>query len=685
MTDFDFAFSAPSFHDFEHNSEMDEDDGYFDPRRESNGLFIRGNTATPKPMEDLETVQEGETSAYGDSSFAGAAGVDTPQTCPAPTPACTPAGAGPAEVAYCLPAGDGETEGVEEGDYNDVDAEAEVDAEAAEGDDEEVVYDFSSTVAVGTLDGTPSDMVEEQEVAVEEGAEEDLEELALLATIDGAATTLTGLTIGEPAPTDAATTTIATAPATASGTGPTVTFNTTGSTVASCATSTTAASSTRAPTTPSALRKPKAPTTTTSTAAAPVTRAAPAPGVPPTSARTATTARSTTAAAPTVASTRRAAAATRPAVRPPAVPAAAAAAAPAPKVTCPKSPYLRVLKRARSAVRVSSTTRVLEKIRDEVAEIEKQKKTFNRIYERVHSAAAPVAVPPRSIKNLTVPEDIHFHTDDRVRPEDELRGQEAFVSFGESVREFPNTIGHAKRTGSTPSRPARSRPTTPQPFHLQTDELARQRGTKPPMSTEEMEMASMAELRPFKARPLDSRILTSAGDVGVPKVARKQSTTFEPFELETDKLHERAMAEQAARVAAEEAERARAATFHAAPVPTAVKAPVVVKPKPAPRPPTAPENVVLASDMRAAERERAEAARKARALEAEAAAKENARRREEKEREELKAARKQTTFASKEWHKPGTPAKLRSAKPLTVAVTPVLMTNNRAANRMADE
>jgi hypothetical protein len=86
-----------------------------------------------------------------------------------------------------------------------------------------------------------------------------------------------------------------------------------------------------------------------------------------------------------------------------------------------------------------------------------------------------------------------------VRPEDELRGQEAFVSFGESVREFPNTIGHAKRTGSTPSRPARSRPTTPQPFHLQTDELARQRGTKPPMSTEEMEMASMAGESPTQS------------------------------------------------------------------------------------------------------------------------------------------------------------------------------------------
>jgi hypothetical protein len=195
--------------------------------------------------------------------------------------------------------------------------------------------------------------------------------------------------------------------------------------------------------------------------------------------------------------------------------------------------------------------------------------------------------------------------------------------------------------------------------------------------------AAATEVKPFKARPLDTRALTSAGDVGVPKVARKQSTTFEPFVLETDKLHEKFAAEQAARLAAEEAARLAAARFVAAPVPTAVKAPVVPKARPAVRPPTAPENVVLSSDVRAAERERFEATKKARRAEAEKAAQENAKRREEQEREEVKAARKQAVVQPREWHKPVTPAKVRSAKPLTCPLTPVLVTNQRAASKQA--
>ena len=113
------------------------------------------------------------------------------------------------------------------------------------------------------------------------------------------------------------------------------------------------------------------------------------------------------------------------------------------------------------------------------------------------------------------------------------------------------------------------------------------------------------------------------------QIARKQSTVFEPFVLESDRLHEKFLADQAARLAAEEAERVAAASFHAAPVPVTVLAGAAVpKPRPAPRPPTEPANVVLASDVRAQERVRFEAERRARLAEAEKAAQENAKRRE---------------------------------------------------------
>jgi hypothetical protein len=82
-------------------------------------------------------------------------------------------------------------------------------------------------------------------------------------------------------------------------------------------------------------------------------------------------------------------------------------------VTCPKSPYLRVLKRVRSKVRISSTSQQLQKIRAECEQLEKQKKEYHRQYERIHSGTAPVSVPPRSVKSLTI---VRWTHDISVKP-----------------------------------------------------------------------------------------------------------------------------------------------------------------------------------------------------------------------------------------------------------------------------
>ena len=73
-----------------------------------------------------------------------------------------------------------------------------------------------------------------------------------------------------------------------------------------------------------------------------------------------------------------------------------------PGVTCPKSPYLRVVKRVRSKVRVSSTTAQLNKVAEEMRALEKQKQRYRKTYERTHASGAAVVVPPRSVKTLTV-------------------------------------------------------------------------------------------------------------------------------------------------------------------------------------------------------------------------------------------------------------------------------------------
>jgi len=48
----------------------------------------------------------------------------------------------------------------------------------------------------------------------------------------------------------------------------------------------------------------------------------------------------------------------------------------------------------------------------------------------------------------------------------------------------------------------------------------------------------MAAIPKFKARPVDPRIMESAGDLGVPKIARKAVTTPRPFSFAGDKQHQ---------------------------------------------------------------------------------------------------------------------------------------------------
>ncbi len=44
------------------------------------------------------------------------------------------------------------------------------------------------------------------------------------------------------------------------------------------------------------------------------------------------------------------------------------------------------------------------------------------------------------------------------------------------------------------------------------------------MSTAEREAAELAAIAPFKARPLDARVLHSTGDLGVPRVEKAALT-----------------------------------------------------------------------------------------------------------------------------------------------------------------
>lgn len=217
--------------------------------------------------------------------------------------------------------------------------------------------------------------------------------------------------------------------------------------------------------------------------------------------------------------------------------------------------------------------------------------------------------------------DVTFRVDTRVRPED-VHASETFHSFAERVMAFCSNMCHTVKTTLTSPAPAPLKLTEPQPFKLATDSIAARRA--PVLSTEELEERAMKEYGSFKARPVDPRVLSSAGDVGVAaKVARKATTVVEPFTLESERLHKKALEDKAKALAEEEDKRKRELNFRAAPVPETAKAPLPAA-RPAPKPLTVPTVKPLSSDLRAAERERFEAEKAARAAEAERLAQENA-------------------------------------------------------------
>lgn len=61
--------------------------------------------------------------------------------------------------------------------------------------------------------------------------------------------------------------------------------------------------------------------------------------------------------------------------------------------------------------------------------------------------------------------------------------------------------------------------TSPKPFNL-----SKSRDRPKLQSTEEKEEEFIKQIKPFKARQVDPRVLCSSGDFGVPKVAKRPLT-----------------------------------------------------------------------------------------------------------------------------------------------------------------
>jgi len=110
---------------------------------------------------------------------------------------------------------------------------------------------------------------------------------------------------------------------------------------------------------------------------------------------------------------------------------------------------------------------------------------------------------------VTEPKEFHFRTEERVQLRRSMRPSE----ISDAMKE-PVTPSHREWTGEL---------TEPREFNFSTDERMQLRSMNkaPIISSDERELQ---ECRHFKAYPLNRKVLESAGDLGVPRLAKRKLT-----------------------------------------------------------------------------------------------------------------------------------------------------------------
>ena len=231
------------------------------------------------------------------------------------------------------------------------------------------------------------------------------------------------------------------------------------------------------------------------------------------------------------------------------VPAAAAAAASSSEKpaapTKPVAPSLSTTARVRGVGPPKATTEELEmlaaarEMRANKLKRDKWRTQLDKVLSETGSA-----LPARSTQALTVPVEFALHSSGSgsrsvptsPRSESGKGGAPSSSSkpFAEQVHEFTKTPKRFRGKGPLePPSPAPSpRPTAltkTNSFHLLSDSRA---GVRPAVkSTAEREAEFLASLPKFKARPVSRKVLDSAGDLGVPRVEKREPTQPTEFNL----------------------------------------------------------------------------------------------------------------------------------------------------------
>uniref|UniRef100_A0A7S2W4Q8 TPX2 C-terminal domain-containing protein n=1 Tax=Mucochytrium quahogii TaxID=96639 RepID=A0A7S2W4Q8_9STRA len=243
-------------------------------------------------------------------------------------------------------------------------------------------------------------------------------------------------------------------------------------------------------------------------------------------------------------------------------------------LTEPKTPFLSTSGRSRTNPQPSSTTQELQKIARERAlkkqEKEAQRQKLKQVQEGKEHVTKKTLTKPESPKlrvtqrlgashqstatgkeksaeetrktasgpgplRLTHPKPFHFATDARVTHTQPAPTEE-YVPVAAQVEKFLHKtpkrfhqLGTGQEVVKAPSRPLEL--TEPDDIHFETDKRLRPSTAKP---LEQMETEMMMSMQKFKARPLSSKVMNSAGDLGVPKVEKKAPCVAKGFNFRTD-------------------------------------------------------------------------------------------------------------------------------------------------------
>ncbi|DBA82837.1 hypothetical protein WJX77_000693 [Trebouxia sp. C0004] len=193
--------------------------------------------------------------------------------------------------------------------------------------------------------------------------------------------------------------------------------------------------------------------------------------------------------------------------------------------TSAQSPRLMSTLRPRAGSQAKSTEDLqLEKAQKEAGEAAAQAAATEESRQKALGMGKPIFA--RSLKPLTEPKDVEFHTGKRQRMQGDAQADKGsqrpaeWKSMAQQVADFPLRSA-GKSADSNPRQQQAVKPSSPKAPHFATDGRMRAVHCK---SHDELEAEQMACMPHFKARPVNADVLLGTGQMSLPRADTRPLT-----------------------------------------------------------------------------------------------------------------------------------------------------------------